>query len=123
MARRFRSSLFSTRHPGQVLWADAIYLRDPLQDNCPAYFKQPEQILKLACIADVLDFTDYEIELLEFLTLNYGKSDRRFNFADLLVSNFAKVSKLVQAGLESLPTIARLQPFLTQPVANFLPPS
>ena len=119
MARRFRSSLFSTRHPGQVLWADAIYLRDPLQSNCPAYFKQPEQLLKLACIADVLEFTDYEIELLEFLTVNYGNSDRRFNFADLLVSNFAKVPELMQAGLESLPTVQRLQNFLTQPLSDF----
>lgn len=123
MARRFRSSLFSTRHPGQVLWADAIYLRDPLQDNCPDYFKQPDQLFKLACIADVLDFTDYEIELLEFLTVTYGKSDRRFNLADLLVSNLAKVPELVQAGLESLPTVQRLQNFLTQPIADFCLPT
>lgn len=115
-ARRVRSPLCSSSRPGQILWADAYYLRDPFQNNAPAFLQQPEQLLKLACIADTLEFTDYALELLEHLTLHYS-NDSRYNLADSLVVSIAQVPEILKEGLESFPTIQRLHHLLTQSVS------
>jgi FkbM family methyltransferase len=74
---RVRSPIQTNTRPGQLLWGDAYYFCDLIQeaDSQAASFthrKTPEQILKLACLADVLEFADYAFELLEYLTFNYG---------------------------------------------------
>ncbi|MBI4782564.1 MAG: FkbM family methyltransferase [Oscillatoriophycideae cyanobacterium NC_groundwater_1537_Pr4_S-0.65um_50_18] len=84
---RSRSPLQTRKHPGQFLWGDAYYFCDLLQEGEFKHLKTPEQILKLACLADVLEFADYAFELLEYLTLNYG-SDPAYNFADVIVESF-----------------------------------
>jgi FkbM family methyltransferase len=111
--KRSRSPFSSKMRPGQILWADAFYLCDLLQNTEMLHAKTPEQIFKLACIADVLDFVDYALELLEYLTVNYG-SDPAYNFADLIVEHCAQFPQLVEQGLDSLQVIANIRDYCTQ---------
>jgi len=65
---------------GQLLWADAFYFQDLLSQSSPIPL---EKLLKQACIADILNFPDYALELLEYLTLNYG-SNPQYNFTEVI---------------------------------------
>jgi FkbM family methyltransferase len=74
----------SPTHPhGQILWGDAFYLRDLISEEFRGKTEKPEQIFKLACIADVMGFYDYAVELLVYLTVNYGQ-DEQYNFTHLI---------------------------------------
>ncbi|MDX2232632.1 MAG: FkbM family methyltransferase [Leptolyngbyaceae cyanobacterium bins.349] len=115
MARRPRGIVHSVYHPGQLLWADAFYFRDPLQAPEGAFWTQPDHIFKLACIADALDFTDYALELLEHLTVQYGPQ-ADYNFADAIAASLQEIPELVEVGLEKLLIIQNLMPFLTEPL-------
>jgi FkbM family methyltransferase len=91
-----RSSIRSMVRPGQLLWGDAIYLRDPFDKNTPEKFKTPIQIFKLACVADALQFTDYALELLKALTLEHGiESD--YNFATTILNSLDQAPELKQS--------------------------
>ncbi|WP_055076690.1 FkbM family methyltransferase [Pseudanabaena sp. 'Roaring Creek'] len=105
---RSNSPIRSTQRAGQLLWGDAFYFRDPIQ----SHNQNPDQILELACIADILNFPDYALELLEYLTLNYGK-DRKYNLAMVIVEGLSQFPELVKQGLGSLPIVSRIQDFLT----------
>ncbi|GBL09506.1 UDP-glucose:protein N-beta-glucosyltransferase [Microcystis aeruginosa Sj] len=65
---------------GQLLWSDAFYFQDLLSQPSSV---SPEKLLKQACIADILYFPDYALELLEYLTLNYG-SNPQYNFTEVI---------------------------------------
>ncbi|CCI21793.1 FkbM family methyltransferase [Microcystis aeruginosa] len=65
---------------GQLLWGDAFYFQDLIGQSSPV---SPEKLLKQACIADILYFPDYALELLEYLTLNYG-SNPQYNFTEVI---------------------------------------
>ncbi len=119
LSRGQRSQLHSTERPGQVLWADAIYVRDLLQEDTNAQFKSPDQLFKLACIADALEFTDYALELLEYLTLHYG-NDPIYNVANHIVESLTQIPALVQAGLSTFPAVTNLQDYITGAAADFL---
>ncbi len=110
---RARSPIVSSTHSGQLLWGDAFYFCDLLQNVEMLHSKTPEQIFKLACIADVLDFPDYTLELLEYLTVNYGSSDPAYNFADNIVEGLSQFPALVEEGLMTLPVIQNIQGCLT----------
>lgn len=116
-ARRSRGIVQSIYRPGQLLWADAFYLRDPLQAPTEAFWRQPDRIFKLACIADVLEFTDYALELLQYLTIHYGHQPE-YNFAEAIVASLGEVTELVEVGLENIPFVQDLLPFLPQPIAT-----
>lgn len=74
----------SHKHPyGQLLWGDAFYVRDLLSENFAQDVRSPLKLLKLACLADVLGFYDYGLELLVYLTNNYGDNPQ-YNFSFLL---------------------------------------
>lgn len=105
--RRRSSPIFSEEHPGQLAWSDAFYFRDLLESDRNLHLQKPEQILKLACIADILNFPDYALELLEYLTLNYGE-DEKFNFADNIIESLAEIPELAEIDLASLPIIANI---------------
>jgi FkbM family methyltransferase len=107
---RRSSPIISNEHPGQLVWGDAFYLRDPLQEQINTYLKTPHKILKLACIADVLNFSDYTLELLEYLTLEYGK-DPKYNFANNIIDSLAQFPGLVKQGLSALPVIDRIRDY------------
>lgn len=87
---RAASPIHSTIHPGQLLWGEAYYLRDLLDPETDSRWVHPDHFLKLACIADILDFADYAYELLEQLVLRYG-SDSRYNVADIMVQQLDTV--------------------------------
>lgn len=73
----------SPKHPhGQLLWGDAFYLRDLLSQDVIEELRSPLKLLKLACVADVLGFYDYALELLIYLTNYYGDNPR-YNFSFL----------------------------------------
>jgi FkbM family methyltransferase len=120
--RRVRecSPIHSNTHPGQLLWGEAFYLRDLLQPTENLRFKTPEKIFKLACLADAMDFSDYALELLQYLTLNYGK-DPQFNFARAIVAGLCQFPLLIQDGLEKLPVIASIQGYLDAPLTELIP--
>lgn len=110
---RKRTPLTSNAHPGQILWGDAYYFRDLISDDVNTPLKTPEQIFKLACIADAMDFADYALELLEYLTLNYGK-DEKYNFADCIVESLGQFPNLVEQGLSSLPIVANIRDYINE---------
>ncbi|UZQ53051.1 FkbM family methyltransferase [Trichothermofontia sichuanensis B231] len=115
MARRLRarSPVANTRHPGQVLWGDAFYFRDLLQAENRDQ-QSPERLFRLACIADVMQFPDYALEILEYITLNYGRDNPRYNFANVIVQVLAQAAKPTGRSLESLPIVASLRDFITR---------
>lgn len=105
---RSRSPICSPNRRGQLLWADAFYFRDLIREDINISLKTPLQILKLACIADVLDFPDYALELLEYLTVNHG-DDPKYNFAKPIIKSFSQVPELVERGLDSLPVVTNIR--------------
>ena len=109
---RARSPIVSTSHPGQLLWGDAFYFRDLLRENLSTDSKAPERLLKLACLADIMDFSDYALELLEYLTLEYGHNEK-YNFANNIIESLAQFPELVQQGLSSLPVVAKIRDYIT----------
>jgi FkbM family methyltransferase len=106
---RRRSPICSTIHPGQALWGEAFYFRDLLQNDLAGLQPTPpEQLFKLACIADAMEFPDYALELLEYLTINYGNNPT-YNFADAIVAALSDFPELVAEGLDNLPVVARVR--------------
>jgi FkbM family methyltransferase len=110
---RDRSPVMSNVHPGQLLWGEAYYFRDLIGEKIDTSLKTPEKIFKLACIADIMNFGDYALELLEYLTLNYGK-DERYNFANNIVESLGQFPDLVEKGLSSLAIVANIRDYLTE---------
>ncbi|OKH55463.1 hypothetical protein NIES2101_03485 [Calothrix sp. HK-06] len=93
-----RSLLASEKHQGVLVWSDAFYFRDLIGANSSnTVLQTPEKIFKLACIADVLSFPDYTLELLIYLTLQYGK-DEKYNFADNIIESLAQIPGIVKPG-------------------------
>lgn len=73
--------------------------------------KSPDRMLKLACIADILNFPDYALEILEYLTLQYGSKDSNYNFADNIIEGLAQFPDLVAQGLNSLAVVVKIQDY------------
>ncbi len=91
-----RVLLTSEKHQGVLVWSDAFYFRDLINQNASnQHLQTPEKILKLACIADVLSFPDYTLELLIYLTLQYG-ADEKYNFADIIIECLAQIRGIFQ---------------------------
>lgn len=109
---RRRGPLISQEHSGQLIWTDAFYFRDLIEESNDIQFEDiPKKLLKLACIADILNFPDYALEILEYLTWKYGDQDE-YNFADFIVEILLESPDLVKQGLGSLPILERIQTFL-----------
>lgn len=71
--------------------------------------------MKLACIADVMNFTDYALEILEYLTLNYG-NDPQYNFANTnnIIESLAQVPEIVEQGIYSLHIVAKIRDYASE---------
>lgn len=110
---RKRSPIQSTEHPGQLLSGEAIYFRDLIAADFNLPLQEPEQILKLACIADILKFPDYTLELLEYLTLEYGSNDPKYNLANNILEGLAQFPELVKHGLASFPIVQRIREYIS----------
>ncbi len=113
------SPLAYTPHPRQLLWGDAFYFRDLILESNNQAFRTPERIFKLACIADVMNFHDYALELLEYLTIHYG-TDENYNFANNIIESLAQFPELMQHGLGNLPVVAKIRNYLTTSSINLL---
>ncbi|MGI0487068.1 FkbM family methyltransferase [Pantanalinema rosaneae CENA516] len=111
----------STVRAGQLLWGDALYLRDLVAEEQNSGFKTPEHLLKLAGIADVLDFPDYALELLELLTLRFGDTPN-YNVANSVIESLAQFPDLIPSGLSSLAVIERIRSYASDPVLELLKP-
>lgn len=116
---RMRSPIRSNAHPGQLLWADAFYFRDLIRDDLVTSLQTPDKILKLACIADIMNFPDYTLELLEYLTLKFGH-DKNYNFADNIIEGLAQFPDLVKQGLSNLPAVTEIQDYISSSKLNSL---
>lgn len=83
--KRYSLNIQSPFHPqGQLLWGDAFYLRDLISEDFPKKDQQnPERIFKLACVADMMGFYDYAVEILVYLTRNFGE-DKQYDFTDFI---------------------------------------
>ncbi|WP_414549965.1 FkbM family methyltransferase [Anabaena sp. CCY 0017] len=108
---RARSPIASKIRSGQMLWGDAFYLQDPIGENVNPVVKELSKILKIACIADILGFPDYALELLEYLTVNYGDNSE-YNFAETIIESLSQFPQLVENGLDSLPVVTNILPYL-----------
>jgi FkbM family methyltransferase len=109
---RSRSPIRSTVRAGQLLWGDAFYFRDLIREDMDTRLKSPDRMLKLACIADIMNFPDYALEILEYLTLQYGE-DSNYNFADSIIESLSQFPNLVSHGLDSLPIVVNLRDYAT----------
>lgn len=101
------SPLRSASRAGQLTWADACYLRDAIQTTASPV-QDPARILKLACLADILEFPDYALELLGHVTTQYG-DDPAYNFAPTIVEVLSQFPELASQGLHSLPIVQKIQ--------------
>jgi len=110
---RSKSPLASKKRAGQVLWGEADYLRDLIGTDVEAEKKNPERILKLACIADIQHFPDYALEILIYLTTNHGDNPN-YNFADTIVQSLAEISDLEKHGLASLEILEPIKDYMSQ---------
>lgn len=110
---RARSPICSTVRAGQLLWGDAFYFRDLIREDMDGNLKSPDRMLKLACIADIVNFPDYTLEILEYLTLQYGE-DSNYNFADCIIEGLAQFPDLVSQGLDSLPIVANIRSYASK---------
>lgn len=108
---RTRATISSKLHQDQLLWGDAFYMRDLLREDIEMNLKTSEQIFKLACIADVLHFPGYALELLEYLTINYSHNPN-YNFANNIVETLTQFPELVEQGLDSLPVIQNIREYI-----------
>jgi FkbM family methyltransferase len=102
--------IISKSHPGALIWSDAFYFQDLMRSDVSQSLKTPEKLLKLACLADVNNFADYALEILDYLTLNYGNNPN-YNFADNIIESLAKIPNLVKEGLENLPIVNGLRDY------------
>ncbi|NES99429.1 MAG: FkbM family methyltransferase [Sphaerospermopsis sp. SIO1G1] len=107
------SPIVSNTRPGQILWGDAFYLQDPIGDNIHPALKKPDKILKLACVAETLGFFDYTLELLEYLTVNYGDNPK-YNLAETIMKSLSQFPALADIDLDSLPVVANIRPYLNK---------
>jgi FkbM family methyltransferase len=112
---RTNSPIQSKAHPGHIIWGDCIYIRDLIDQTTSSLPKTPAQIFKLACIADVMHFHDYALELLKYLTLNYGSDNPQYNFAQNIVDGLSQFPDLVSMGVTSLPIFSDLKGYLNSP--------
>lgn len=111
---RARSPIRSAVRTGQLLWGDAFYFRDLIREDMDKQLKSPDRMLKLACIADIMHFPDYALEILEYLTLQYGENPN-YNFADSIIESLTQFPDLVNQGINSLPVVAKIRDY----VSNF----
>ncbi|MCG9891441.1 MAG: FkbM family methyltransferase [Thermosynechococcaceae cyanobacterium MS004] len=106
--RRVSAPITSAAHPGQILWGEGFYLRDLLSGNDGLLkFQSPQQLLKLACITDILDFTDYTVEILEHLMLQETPENKRL-FATVIVESFSRLGVEYDRDFSDLPVIQRI---------------
>ncbi|MGK7894091.1 MAG: FkbM family methyltransferase [Xenococcus sp. (in: cyanobacteria)] len=110
---RRRGSIISQQHPGQLIWTDAFYFQDLIQKSSDeeSCNNTPEKLLKLACIADILNFSDLAMETLEWLTWKYGNNPK-YNFANNIAEVLSQSSDLAKEAVGDLSAMERIKGYL-----------
>lgn len=100
--------LQASNRAGQLLWADACYLRDPIGDGAD-WFKQqsPDKLLKLACIADILNFPDFAFELLIHIASTH-RDNTIYNTVSTLVKALSEGLKMSEQDINNISRLAEL---------------
>ncbi|MDX2243453.1 MAG: FkbM family methyltransferase [Leptolyngbyaceae cyanobacterium bins.302] len=99
----------SSTRAGQLVWADACYLRDPLGDGVPWFAQQnPNKMLKLACIADILNFPDFAFEVLVHLASTH-RNNPTYNTTSTLVEALSEGLKMSEQDIKNISSLAKLQ--------------
>jgi FkbM family methyltransferase len=112
--------LNSKEHSGPLEWSDAFYFRDLIHPrHADSPLRTPQRILKLACIADCMNFVDYAAELLEHLTVHHG-ADARYNAARPVLDTLTALPQLTPDLLRQLPIVDTMLKHVGGPYA--LPP-
>lgn len=92
MCRRPRLNfpLDSRQNMGQLLWADALYFRDPLLENPHVTTQNYEKVFKLACFADIFNYSDYSLELFQYLLTKFPQNlpDNYINLIQECLANY-----------------------------------
>jgi hypothetical protein len=57
-----------------------------------------------------MEFPDYALEILEYLTLQYGQ-EPTYNFANHIIEFLAQFPEALQKGLGSLPIVAKIRDY------------
>ena len=119
MSKKFHPILFFHKDVfhGQILWGDAFYLRDLLLDQFSQDEKKPDKILKLTCVADVMGFYDYALELLVYLTVNYGNNEQ-YNFADDIVDCLTQLPSSPERNSKFAAIINQIRDYLSDSYAQ-----
>ena len=94
-------------NPGVLGWSNASFFRDLLDPERNQALRTPERMFKLACLADVLDYPDYALELLVRLTMAHPE---QYNCADLIVDCLHQIPDLTKQGLGNLPIVRKILP-------------
>jgi FkbM family methyltransferase len=104
-----RMPITSAQHQGSLIWGDAFYFRDLLKTDSNLQHRTPEKLFKLACIADVLNFSDYALDILIHLTEKYGQ-DEKYNFVSNIIESLAYIPGLVNevGKLSALPIFEQI---------------
>jgi FkbM family methyltransferase len=103
--RRVSAPITSNTRRGQILWGEAYYFRDLLLSNAElSKFQTSERLLKLACIADILGFVDYAVEILEHLMLNENLQEQR-KLASVILESFSTLGIEYERDFSDLPVI------------------
>ena len=105
---RRNGPLVSKYHPGQLVWGDAFYFRDLIRSDINQHMRTPDRIFKLACIADGMNFTDYAMELLVYLTTRYGE-DKQYNFAKNIMESLNQVPEETKRYILTLPVFQTIR--------------
>lgn len=106
--KRARSPISSAYRKGQLLWGEAYYIRDPFQNADQGISLSPEQILKLACIADLTGFPDFSVELLEHLQVTLGKIQPRYHFTKAIENTLVEMG-MSEETIAALPLLQKLR--------------
>jgi FkbM family methyltransferase len=102
----------SQEHPGQLFFAyDAFWFRDLIEPSKNRHLRTPDRLLKLACIADILNFPDYALEVLVELTYRHGE-EAKYNCTRSIVEGLKTIPWVEQQGIEVIPIVARIKHYL-----------
>ncbi|MBE9028744.1 FkbM family methyltransferase [filamentous cyanobacterium LEGE 11480] len=118
--RKPRAEIFAENQPGQLLWADALYLRDPLQTHAPEWTQTAESLLKVACIADLFNLPDYAIELMTVLTQKYHQN-AIYNVADSVFLAIEEAMNDLPESIHQFGFAQKLQPYLSPEIQARIP--
>jgi FkbM family methyltransferase len=108
-----RTSIRETHRQGQLLWGDAFYLKNFIDFETKMELLDPKKIFKLACVADVMGFIDYAVDILKYLTIEYSEVPE-FNFADVIINGLAGVQQLDNTALKDLEIVRDIRDYLSK---------